>query len=400
MLFNIQKNIKYILGLFSGLLLIALQPAWAAGPPAPSAFSNPMVIVMIILMVLLLIIIGILANILVGAADIKLKKKKAGQNTSGIASALLIILLLSGANLFAQDATTPPAAKSIAGMSTTTFYIMVAVLFIELLIIIGLLINIKFLLKSEKEKVVSTVSPEKVKEAKKSQLTWWDRFNKLKPVSEEADLDLGHEYDGIRELNNRLPPWWLYGFYLTILFAAVYLWRFHVSHTGPTSKEEYERSVAKAELRVQEYLKLKGENVNENTVTYLNNPADLEAGKAIFLRPGFCNTCHGADGSGLVGGNPGVGPNLTDEYWITNGSIKTIFSTIKYGGRPNKGMQSWESQLSGKQMAQLASFIKSLAASKPAKGKDPEPEAKPYKEEAPAPQPADSTMKDNKVTMK
>ena len=72
-----RKNLKYILGLFSGILLWAMQPVWAAGPPAPSPFSNPMIIMLVILMLLLLIIIGILGNILIGAADVKLKKKKA-----------------------------------------------------------------------------------------------------------------------------------------------------------------------------------------------------------------------------------------------------------------------------------------------------------------------------------
>lgn len=399
-----RKNLKYIFSLLSGILMWAAQPVWAAGPPAPSAFSNPMIILMLVLMLLLLLVIGILANILIGAADVKLKRKKAMEKAQSVVTGVIVVaLLLSGFDSFAQGTPTSPApVKTIAGMTATTFYILAGVLFIELLIILGLLINIKFLLKVEKEKVAeAVVAPEAVAEARKNKLSWWDRFNLLKPVSEEASLDLGHEYDGIRELNNRLPPWWLYGFYFTILFAAVYLWRFHVSHTAPSSKEEYETAVAKAEARVQEYLKKKGDAVDENTVKYLSGADDLAAGKAVFERPGFCNACHGTDGSGYVMGNPGVGPNLTDEYWINGGSIKNIFSTIKYGGRPNKGMQSWESQLSPKQMAQLASYIKSLSGTKPAKSKAPEPEAKPYKEEAaPAGQPADSTAKNNAVTMK
>lgn len=153
---------------------------------------------------------------------------------------------------------------------------MVTVLFLELFIIIALLINIKFLLKTEKEKLATAVETEEVKANK---LSWWDRFNKLSPVSEEADLDLGHDYDGIRELDNRLPPWWLYGFYLCIIFAGIYLWRFHVSHTGPSSKQEYERSVARADAKIQEYLKQKGESVDENTVTLLTSADDIQAGK-------------------------------------------------------------------------------------------------------------------------
>jgi cytochrome c oxidase cbb3-type subunit 3 len=398
-----QKNSKYIVSLFAGILLLAVQPVWAAGPPAPSPWNNPIIIMMIILMFLLMIVIAILANILIGTADVKLKKKKAIEKGQSIITGLLVfIFLLSGSSLFAQETTnTPVPAKSIAGMSATTFYLMAGVIFIELLIIIGMLINIKFLLKTEKEKVFQPVAtPEAIADKKKNELSWWDRFNLLRPASEEAGLDLGHDYDGIRELNNRLPPWWLYGFYITILFAAVYLWRFHVSHTAPSSKEEYERSVAKAEARIKEYLKQKGEAVDENTVSFMKGTDDLAAGKAIYDRPGFCNACHGSDGSGMVMGNPGVGPNLTDEYWINGGSIKNIFSTIKYGGRPNKGMQAWESQLSAKQMAQLASYVKSLGGTKPTKAKPAEPDAKLYKEETvPATQPADSSAKTNAVTM-
>ena len=170
---------------------------------------------------------------------------------------------------------------------------------------------------------------------------------------------MGHEYDGIRELNNRLPPWWLYGFYATIVFAIVYLWRFEVSHNGPSSKQEYETSVARAEIKVQEYLKKKGDAVDENTVKLLTGADDIAAGKAIFMDPSKCPACHGADG----GGNA-VGPNLTDDYWLYGGGVKDIFKTIKYG--TSKGMRSWKDDLSAKQMAQLTSYIKTLKGTKPA----------------------------------
>lgn len=373
-----RNKIKYIPGL-AALLLFTSQPVWAAGPPAPSIFSNPLAVVFIILMLVLLIVIGILANIVIGAADVKLKRRLALKpNKAGM---ILTALLLSS-SLFAQDAGTGTVAsgsKSIAGMEPSTFYIMVTVLFLELLVIIALLINIKLLLKQEKARMAAPVTEEEkviAEKEKANHLSWWDRFNKLRPVSQEAELDLGHDYDGIRELNNRLPPWWLYGFYLCIIFAVVYLWRFHVSHTGPSSKEEFETAIAKADLRVKEYLKKKGDAVDENTVTLLTAAEDISAGKAIFTDPSKCPACHGADG----GGNA-VGPNLTDDYWIYGGNIKDIFKTIKYG--TNKGMRSWKDDLSAKQMAQVASYVKSLKGSKPANPKDPQGDL--YKEEAAAP---------------
>lgn len=381
------RKLKYILSLSALLFIAAVQPVWAAGPPAPSIFSNPLAIILIVLMILLLIIIGVLANILVGAADVKLKKRKAMEKAPAANAAMLILFMFIAPSLMAQDATTQTTtatSSTIGGMAASTFYVMAVILFLELTVILVLLFNIKSLLKQEKEKLIPESEKAKAAAEKVNKLSWWDRFNKLRPVSQEAELDLGHEYDGIRELNNRLPPWWLYGFYATILFAVIYLWRFHVSHTGPSSKQEYERSVARAEIKIKNYLKAKGESVDENTVTLLTAKEDIEAGKAIFLDPSKCPACHNADG----GGNT-VGPNLTDDYWLYGGSIKNIFKTIKYG--TNKGMRSWKDDLSAKQMAQVASYIKSLKGTRPANPKEPQGEL--YVEEAAPVKPVADSLK-------
>lgn len=393
-----QNKLKYISGLIASLLVFTVQPAFAAGPPSPSIFSNPLAITLLSIMILLLIVIGILANIVIGAAEVKLQKRKA-EKAKGLSTALLLIMLLIAPSLIAQDATSTTeasqkAAKAIGGLDASTFYIMVAVLFIELGIIIALLINIKFLLRKEKERTAIVTKEEAIitAEEKANKLSWWDKVNKLRPVSQEAELDLGHEYDGIRELNNRLPPWWLYGFYATILFAGIYLWRFHVSHNGPSSKQEYESAVARAEIKVQEYLKKKGEAVDENTVTLLTSADDLAAGKAIFTDPSKCPACHTAEG----GGNA-VGPNLTDEYWLYGGSVKNIFKTIKYG--TSKGMRSWKDDLSAKQIAQVTSYVLSLKGTKPANPREPQGEL--YKEDAiPATPAVDSAGTKKVVTNK
>jgi cytochrome c oxidase cbb3-type subunit III len=369
-----RNKSKHISGLVASLLLFSTA-SFAGSPPAPSIFSNPLAITLIALMIILVIVIGILANIVIGAAEIKMKKRKT-ENAAGKVVMVLLTFFIGSSALLAQGTgatteTTATATKGIGGMDASTFYLMVTVLFLELLTIITLLLNIKLLLK--KEKISTGIEPVLTPEEKANKLSWWDRVNKLRPVSQEAELDLGHEYDGIRELNNRLPPWWLYGFYATIVFAIVYLWRFEVSHTGPSSKQEYETSVAKAEIRVQEYLKKKGDAVDENTVTLLTGADDIAAGKAIFMDPSKCPACHGADG----GGNA-VGPNLTDEYWLYGGSVKNIFKTIKYG--TSKGMRSWKDDLSAKQIAQLTAYIKTLKGTKPAAPKEPQGEL--YKEEA------------------
>lgn len=365
-----RKKVKYILSLLAGLLVLSSQPVWAAGPPEPSPFSNPLAITLIALMTLLLIIIGVLANILIGTADIRLKKKKA-MNQSAMAAVIITGLMFFGSAVMAQGTPAPaeaaPASSGvIGGLSSSTFYILISVIFLELFIILALLINIKFLIKAEREKAATVAG---VVKAKKT-WNWWNAINKFRPIEQEADMDLGHDYDGIRELDNRLPPWWLYGFYVTIIFAGIYLWRFHVSHTAPSSREEFETSVARADAKIQEYLKAKGDAVDENNVVMLSGD-DLDAGKKIFQEPGLCNTCHGMDGSGMVNGNPGVGPNLTDANWIHGGSIKNIFTTIKYGV-DGKGMPEWKSRFSAKQLAQLASYVKSLKGTNPAVHKGPD----------------------------
>ena len=188
----------------------------------------------------------------------------------------------------------------------------------------------------------------------------WDKLNSFRPVTDEASIELDHNYDGIRELDNRLPPWWLYGFYATIVFACVYLYMHHVSHSAPDPIAEYQAEVAQADIAKEAYLKKAANNVDETTVALLTDEASINAGKAIFQST--CWACHGKLGEG------GVGPNLTDDYWLHGGSIQDVFKTIKYGW-PDKGMKSWKDDFSPVQIAQIASYVKSLHGTNPANAK-------------------------------
>ncbi|MBT8263533.1 MAG: c-type cytochrome [Bacteroidia bacterium] len=193
----------------------------------------------------------------------------------------------------------------------------------------------------------------------------YNRLAGSKPLEEEGEIVLDHNYDGIRELDNKLPPWWLYGFYITIIFAGVYLARYHI-FDGVTTSEEFEIEMEDARLAVEEYKKTAKDLVDVNTVALLTDPADLSAGKAIFTQS--CVVCHKADGGG------GIGPNLTDEYWILGGGIKNVFNTISEGGRDGKGMVSWKSELKPAEMAQVASYLLTFQGTTPAEPKDPEGE--------------------------
>lgn len=182
------------------------------------------------------------------------------------------------------------------------------------------------------------------------------------PVEEEESILLDHDYDGIKELDNRIPPWYNYLFYVTILFGIYYLLNYHVFHTGKLMYEEYDEEMKMAQIKKTELMN-SGTLVNENTVTLLTSPADLSVGEKIFKSN--CVACHISDGGGLVG------PNLTDKYWLHGGGIKNIFKTIKYGV-PAKGMISWQTQLNPKQIQEVASYVWSLQGTKPANPKAPQ----------------------------
>ncbi len=200
--------------------------------------------------------------------------------------------------------------------------------------------------------------------AKANQFKWIKNIYKKslgsKAVDEEHEIILDHNYDGIKELDNNLPPWWVYMFYATILFAVIYLVRFEV-FDDYNQDEEYETAVAAAQIEIDEWKKTAKNLVDVNTVVLLTDASDLNAGKAIFQSN--CVACHKADGGG------GIGPNLTDRYWILGGGIKNVFNTISEGGRSGKGMVAWKQDLKPLEMAQVASYVLGFEGTTPAEPK-------------------------------
>jgi cytochrome c oxidase cbb3-type subunit 3 len=191
--------------------------------------------------------------------------------------------------------------------------------------------------------------------------SFWQKIQDIRPIEEEADIELDHNYDGIRELDNNLPPWWLWGFYISIAIAVIYMVRYHVIQTAPLSIEEYTISMNEAEKAKAEYLKNAANLVDESTVVMLTDASLLSEGGKIYKTN--CAVCHAPDGGGTVG------PNLTDPYWLHGGSIKDIFSTIKYGV-PAKGMIPWKDQMGAADMQKVASFVLSLQGTTPANPKE------------------------------
>jgi cytochrome c oxidase cbb3-type subunit III len=194
-----------------------------------------------------------------------------------------------------------------------------------------------------------------------------ERFitGELLPVGEEQALVIDHSYDGIQELDNKMPPWLRYTFLGTIAFAVIYMVNFAFFGLVQTSEQEYVAEVEQAHKEIEAYKLVAAKGIDENNVQFVSDAAALTAAKGIYQQN--CQACHGAAGEGSVG------PNLTDEYWLHGGSIKDVFKTIKYGV-PQKGMISWEQKLQPDQIQQLASYVLSLQGTAPANAKAPQGE--------------------------
>jgi cytochrome c oxidase cbb3-type subunit 3 len=171
------------------------------------------------------------------------------------------------------------------------------------------------------------------------------------------------DHDGIRELDNRLPPWWINMFILTIIYGLGYMIYYHWGGGGLSQTQEYEQEVAVAKKEIALALAGKANAVDESNVVALTESGQLGEGELIYK--GNCVACHGQKGEG------GVGPNFTDEYWIHGGGIKNMFKTIKYGV-PEKGMISWQAQLKPSDMQKVASYILTMQGTNPPNPKAPQ----------------------------
>lgn len=230
-----------------------------------------------------------------------------------------------------------------------------------LILLTGLLILITtFLIQKILNQVLLKAKGEEIKERK----SWWERFKGLNPLEKEKELILPHSYDGIQELDNPTPPWFMWLFYTTILFGGIYVLYYHVSDYGNLQNSEYQAEIKAASSEKEDYLKQFADSINEDNVEALTDAASIEEGKKYFSN---CVACHGNEGQG------GIGPNLTDEYWLHGGDIKSIFKTITEG-IPEKGMISWKSSMDPLQIQKVSSYIISIKGSNPPGAKEPQGE--------------------------
>lgn len=192
--------------------------------------------------------------------------------------------------------------------------------------------------------------------------------NDSKHSPDNDPLLIDHEADGIKELDNLLPRWWVWLFYLTTIFAIGYMLYYHVLNAGDLQAKEYEKEWKRGEL-----IKSAALSKFEASMATLQPVSDqqvLGSGQQVFIK--MCAPCHRPDGGGLVG------PNLTDDYWIHGSNFVDTVKTI-INGVPEKGMITWRGVLKPDEIKSVASYIYTLRGTKPPNPKPPENQQQPAK---------------------
>lgn len=191
----------------------------------------------------------------------------------------------------------------------------------------------------------------------------------MNATTQTVAADTGHEYDGIRELDNPLPRWWLFTLYGAIVFSVGYWFYFHTLHVGQLPMAAYEdelRRAKEAEEAREAALEAQGKGVTEEQLVALGkDPAVVQRGAEVFKQT--CVACHGAQGQGVVG------PNLTDAYWIHGGKARDIYSRVS-SGVLDKGMPAWKPVLGTTRVKEVTAFVLSIRDTQVPGGKAPQGE--------------------------
>jgi cytochrome c oxidase cbb3-type subunit 3 len=257
---------------------------------------------------------------------------------------IISLSALLGAHLLSAQSQAASTPDSFIGLPVSTAILVGAILFF-LLVIMTVLLTVMIDL--------GRYSRKKLTQDGVTDIPWIINLfgifdgdtSSLTGIDEDIILE-DHDYDGIHEYDNDLPPWWKYLFIITAIFGVVYFLNYEVYHFWG-----YESQTAEFEDS-EKIANEKFANIDLEYEAASTEESVLTEGKEIFMTE--CKVCHGEFAEG------GIGANLTDKNWIYGGNVNKIYATIKYGGKAGSGMQAWESNFTNEQIYSLASFIKSL----------------------------------------
>lgn len=177
---------------------------------------------------------------------------------------------------------------------------------------------------------------------------------------DEGKIIEGHEYDGIKELDNPLPGWWLATFYGTIIFAFLYY--IHYTFTdAPTLAQELEIAMSS----IHSAKSTSSKTLTEDELSNKFTPESIQQGRAVYI--GKCAACHAETGGGMIG------PNLTDNAWIHGTGQRADIYKVVSEGVADKGMPAWGEMLKADELIAVTSYAyslknKNVPGGKPAQG--------------------------------
>lgn len=280
-----------------------------------------------------------------------------------------IFTLITGIATAGYAQTETATSASVWDDPMLTFYVAIGFIFIVVLLVLLVAMYMLQVIKVMTRQAAQERAKQLGIAYKEEPSMWaklWNQSNDFVPVEKEADIMLDHNYDGIRELDNHLPPWWKWLFYFTIGWSAVYLVFYHITDTLPLSGKEYDNEVALAQEQAQ---KLKASSptaaIDETSVKLVTDAQALADGKTTYLNN--CASCHRQDGGG------DIGPNLTDEYWLHGATVSDVFKVVRQGVQ-GTNMIAWEGFISPEKMQNVASYVLSLQGSNPTNPKKPQGE--------------------------
>ena len=341
-----KNKLKYILS-----VLVAMVLTKGAVAQQVVTNSNPemhyylLTAIAIILLVVIVALNGAIKNIATG--------KALWENKNGAAVVLAFVFSFAGNQAFAQSqdmVIVEPNYGLVFWLFLLVVLILIIIVFVQLSVLSGLVNTIKG----------QTAEDGEYYEVETGFDRFWKGLTNAAPIEREAEIMTDHEYDGIKELDNVLPPWWVWLFYLSIVFAVVYFGYYEIYKSTDMSMDEYQVEMLIAEEQAAAI------GVTPDNVQLMEDESNLANGKKVF--ESNCASCHLIDGGGSIG------PNLTDNYWKNGGSIKNLFTTVE-NGIPATTMVSWKALISPNDRQDVVSYILvKLVGSTPANPKDPEGE--------------------------